>query len=207
MQTHRMLQSHMCQLQYKVTYPNLNLLGNFAVQESNLLCIQIVLFHLRMNSSVIWTPSGPNYIHVPPVNIMIVLFCLASHNPFLLNHTARYGQLGLGTRLHNDAMFSPVCGRFSSTRCWGWTWYRRRITARYLATFRPYSHCMKVHVNTLVQNHTGTFNDRCCIVSFPDSHTFSFHTFIWVIPCQINTKNTWPSQIRTKLRSYIVSIC
>ena len=48
------------------------------------------------------------YIHVPPVNIMMVLFCLASHNPLSLNHTARYSQLGLGTRLHNDAMFSPV---------------------------------------------------------------------------------------------------
>ena len=29
---------------------------------------------------------------------------------------------------------------------------------------------------------------------------------LWVIPCQINTKNTWPSQIRTKLGSYIVSV-
>ena len=49
------------------------------------------------------------YIHVPPVNIMMVLFCLASHNPLSLNHTARYSQLGLGTRLHNDAMFFSCC--------------------------------------------------------------------------------------------------
>ena len=42
-----------------------------------------------------------------------------------------------------------------------------------------------------------------------DVHSLKSHILmvkIWVIPCQINTKNTWPSRIWMKLGSYIVSV-
>ena len=68
-------------------------------------------------------------------------------------------------------LFSSVCFRFSSTLCWDWTWYQRRTTARYLATFRPYSACTKVHCTcscTRLQWITSYGSD---VASYPGSST------------------------------------
>ena len=63
---------------------------------------------------------------------------------FSLYRTARCEQPS-GTWATNWCSCFLVCFRFSFTRCWDWIWYQRRTTARYLATFRPYSPCTKVH--------------------------------------------------------------
>ena len=80
-------------------------------------------------------------------------------------------RVGLG--LYKWCSCFLVCCRFSSTRCWDWTWYQRRTTARYLATFRPYSPCTKVHCTcscTRLQ-WTTSYGSDVRVASYPGSST------------------------------------